>query len=177
MIINWLDVILLLPLLVGLVRGLMRGLVSEIIAILAVILGVLSARLWAAPFSEWLFWQFKWPVEICSLVAYVLLFLATAVALSIFARLFTKLLRAIHLGWANRLFGGIFGILKYGIIVLVLIFVMDRTNQAFHYLDESPIVKTSIIYPYGVKMVNSIIQETETITTTTTTTTTTTITR
>ena len=87
MIINWLDVILLLPLLVGLVRGLMRGLVSEIIAILAVILGVLSARLWAAPFSEWLFWQFKWPVEICSLVAHVLLFLATAIALSIFARL------------------------------------------------------------------------------------------
>jgi membrane protein required for colicin V production len=110
-------------------------------------------------------------------VAHVLLFLATAIALSIFARLFTKLLRAIHLSWANRLFGGIFGILKYGIIVLALIFVMDRTNQAFHYLDESPIVKTSIIYPYGVKMVNSIIQETETITTTTTTTTTTTITR
>ncbi len=176
MTVNWLDIILLLPLLVGLVRGLMRGLVSEIIAILAVILGVLSARLWAAPFSEWLYCKFQWPVEVCGVVAYVLLFLATAVALSIFARLFTKLLRAIHLGWANRLFGGVFGILKYGIIVLVLIFVMDRTNQAFHYLDESPIIKTSIVYPYGVKVVNSIIQETETITTTTTTTTTTTIT-
>ena len=64
MTINWLDVILLLPLLVGLVRGLMRGLVSEIIAILAVILGVLTARLWASRFSEWLCCQFQWPVHV-----------------------------------------------------------------------------------------------------------------
>ena len=148
---NWLDVILLLPLLVGLVRGIMRGLVSEVIAFVVIILGVLGAKLWAPPFSAWLLRQFAWPQGVCDVVAYVLLFLAVAVALAIIARLLTRFLKAIHLGWANRLFGGLFGIAKYGIIVLLVVFVMDRTNQTFHWLDNSPVVKTSVVYPFMVK--------------------------
>ena len=49
--INWLDVLILLPLLVGLVRGIMRGFISEIIAFVVVIFGVLGARMVAPSFS------------------------------------------------------------------------------------------------------------------------------
>lgn len=149
---NWLDVILLLPLLVGLVRGLMRGLISEIIAIVVVILGVIGARYAAPPFSAWLLQQFAWPQGVCDVVAYTLIFLAIAIILSLLAKLLTKFLRAIHLGWANRLFGGLFGIVKYGILVLVAVFVMDRTNASFHYLDKSPVVQSSVVYPQMVKL-------------------------
>ena len=149
--VNWLDIILVLPLVVGLVRGAMRGLISEIIAILVVVLGVLGARLWAAPFSAWILKQFAWPQGICDIVAYTLLFLGIAIVLSILARLLNKLLRAIHLSWANRIFGGVFGIAKYGLIVLVAVFIMDKSNESFHWLDESPVVKTSVIYPHAVK--------------------------
>ncbi len=148
---NWLDILLLLPLLVGLVRGLMRGLVSEIIAIAVVIFGVLGSRCWAPPFSAWLLRQWAWPQGVCDVVAYVLLFLAIAVMLSIFARGLTKFMRAIHLGWANRLAGGLFGMAKYGILVLVVVFVMDKTNESFHWLDQSPVVKTSVVYPQMLK--------------------------
>ena len=153
---NWLDVILILPLVVGLVRGLMRGLISEIIAIVVVILGVICAKLWAPPFSAFLLKQFAWPQGVCDVVAYTLLFLGVAIILSILAKWLYKLLRAIHLGWANRLFGGIFGLAKYSILVLIVVFAMDRTNQSFHYLDESPVVKTSVVYPQMVKIVNRI---------------------
>ena len=54
---NWLDALLLLPLLIGLIRGLMRGLITELIAILAVVIGVVGARLWGARFSAWLLLQ------------------------------------------------------------------------------------------------------------------------
>ena len=154
---NWLDVILILPLIVGLVRGLMRGLISEIIAIVVVILGVLGAKLWAPPFSAFLIKQFAWPQGVCDVVAYTLLFLAVAIVLSILARLITRFMRAIHLGWANRLAGGVFGIAKYGILVLIAVFVMDRTNQSFHYLDDAPVVKTSVVYPQMVKVTNALI--------------------
>lgn len=154
---NWLDVLLLLPLLVGLVRGLMRGFISEVIAIVVVILGVLGAR-WAAPaFSAWILQQFAWPESVCDVVAYTLIFLLIAILLSLLAKAFTKFLRAIHLGWANRLFGGIFGIAKYSVLVLLVVFVMHKTNEAFHYLDDSPVVKTSIVYPQMVKAVDWIL--------------------
>ena len=69
---NWLDVILVLPLIVGLVRGLMHGLISEVIAIVVVVLGVVGAKLWAAPFSAFLLAQFAWPQGVCDVVAYTL---------------------------------------------------------------------------------------------------------
>lgn len=153
---NWLDVLILLPLLVGLVRGLMRGLISEVIAFAVVILGVLGARFGAPPFSAWLLKQFAWPQGVCDIMAYTLVFLAVAILLSIFAKLLTKFMRAIHLGWANRLFGGVFGVLKYGILVLIAVFVVDKSNKSFHWLDDAPVVKTSVVYPQMVKLCNTI---------------------
>jgi len=150
---NWLDVLLLIPLLIGLVRGLMRGLVTEVIAILVVIIGVLGARSFAPPFSTWMHKQFAWQGEVCDVVAYVLIFLSIAIVLAILARLLSKFLKAIHLGWANRLFGGVFGICKYAILVLIVVFAMEKTNKSFHWLDKSKVVKTSIVYPYAVEAV------------------------
>ena len=157
MTINWLDVILVLPLVVGLVRGLMRGLISETIAIVVVILGVLGARFGAPPFSAWLLTQFAWPQGVCDVVAYTMLFLGIAILLSILARLLTKFMRKIHLGWANRLAGGLFGIAKYGLIVLIVVFVMDRTNDAFHWLDGAQVVSDSVIYPLMVKATHALL--------------------
>ena len=157
MTVNWLDILLVLPFAVGLVRGLMRGLISEIIAFVVVILGVIGTRVLAPSFSAWLACQFAWPQNICDLVACTLLFLAIAIMLSSLARLLNKLLRAIHLGWANRLFGGLFGMAKYGLVVLVAVFIMDKSNEAFHWLDESPVVKSSVIYPVMVNVTHEVL--------------------
>lgn len=137
----------------------MRGLVSEIIAIAVVILGVLGSRIWAQSFSAWLLQQFAWPAEVCDVVAYILIFLTIAIVLSILAKLLHKFLRAIHLGWANRLLGGAFGLCKYGIIVLIVVFAMDKTNEHYHWLDNSPVVKTSVVYPQMVKMTHYLARE------------------
>jgi len=148
---NWLDVLLLLPLVFGLIRGLMRGFISEVIAIVVVILGVVGARIGAPTLSDILLRSFAWPQEVCNIVAYMVVFLAIAIILSIVAKLLYRFLRAIHLGWANKLLGGVFGLAKYAILVLIAVFVMDRTDKSFHWLENSPVVKTSIIYPYMVK--------------------------
>lgn len=151
---NWLDILILLPLLLGLVRGLMRGLVSEVIAIAVVILGILGSQIAASPFSAWLLGQFAWPPEVCDVVAYVLVFLLIAIVLSIIAKLLSKFLKAIHLGWINRLLGGIFGLCKFGLIVLIFVFAMDKINTHFHWFDEAEVVKTSVVYPHAVQAVH-----------------------
>ena len=135
----------------------MRGLISEVIAIAVVILGVVGARFAAPPFSEWLLQQFAWPQGVCDVVAYTLIFLAIAILLSILAKGLTRFMRAIHLGWANRLTGGLFGICKYGVLVLIVVFIMDKTNESFHYLDDAPVVKTSVVYPQMVKATHALL--------------------
>lgn len=153
---NWLDVILLLPLLVGLVRGLLRGLISEVIAIGAIILGVVGANIFGTPFTQWLQSQFNWPPTVCSIVSYVVLFLIITIALTLIAHALTRLMKAIHLNWINRILGGVFGMCKFGLVVLVVVFLLDKTNESFHWLDNAPVIKTSVVYPFLVKVTHGI---------------------
>ena len=152
---SWIDILILLPILVGLVRGLMRGLVTELIAILGVVLGVLGARVWGKMFTAWLLTTFTWPEAVCRLVAYTLLFLGIAIVCNWCGRLLGKLLRAIHLGWLNRLLGGAFGTLKWAIVVLVLVFIVHQADAAFHFLQ--PEVKAeSVCYGPAVQTTQQI---------------------
>lgn len=149
---NWLDAILILPLLIGLVRGLMRGLVSEIIGIVAIVMGVIGARIWAKNGAVWLLREFAWPEAVCNVIAYALVFLGIAILLNLLGRLLSRLLRAINLGFVNRLLGGIFGTLKWFVVVITLVFLTSLLDNQFHFLSQSEVVKTSVVYPKFAKL-------------------------
>ena len=142
---SWLDIIILLPLLIGLVRGLMKGLVIEITSIVAIILGVLGSRLWGAMFATWLLRQFAWPESVCVVLAYVLLFLGISILLHLVAKLLTKLFAKVSLGWLNRLLGGLFGTLKWGIIVLVMVLCIHQLDKQFEFIHKD-LKQQSVVY-------------------------------
>ena len=160
---TWLDIVILLPLLIGLVRGTMRGLITEIIAIAAVILGFIGAKIWGKVFSAWLLTQFTWPQPVCDAVAYALLFLGIAIALNIVGRLLSKLLKAIKLAWVNRLLGATFGVIKWGLIILAIVFCVNKLDEQFKFL-QPELKKQSIIYPEAVKLADQALDYVKTAT-------------
>ncbi len=143
--ISWLDVVIALPILIGLVRGVMRGLVSEVTAIAAVIIGYVGARLWGQSMSAWLVTQAQWPEPVCNLVAYSLLFLGITLSLNLLGKLLSKLLKAIHLGWANRLLGAVFGAGKWAIIVLIVVYLVSQLDAQWHVL-PAQLKQSSVLY-------------------------------
>jgi len=134
---SWLDIVLLLPLLVGLIRGLMRGLVVEVTALVAIIIAFLVTKAWGDVLASWLLQSFTWPEAVCTVVAYVCLFLVIALTLNIAASLLSRLFKVIHLGGFNALLGGLFGVLKWGCVVLVLVFALHRLDMHFGFLSDS----------------------------------------
>ena len=142
---SWLDIIILLPLLIGLVRGLMKGLVIEITSIVAIILGIVGSRLWGAVLATWLLRQFAWPESVCVVLAYVLLFVSISILLHLLAKLLTKLFKKISLGWLNRLLGGVFGTLKWGIIVLVMVLCIHQLDKQFNFIQKD-LKQKSVVY-------------------------------
>lgn len=152
----WLDIVIALPLLLGLVRGIMRGLVREVTAIAAVVLGYFGTRLWGNAFAAWLLGQFQWPEPVCNLVAYSLLFLGITIALNIVGSLLSKLLRAIHLGWANRLLGAVFGAGKWAIILLVIIYLIGQADAQWHMMPDS-LRESSLLYNPALSFANEIV--------------------
>lgn len=153
----WLDILLLLPLLYGLIRGLMRGLITELNTLLALLLGVAGAKSWGAALASWLHQQASWPTEVCNVIAYVLLFLAIAVALHFIGTLLQKLLKAIQLGWVNRLLGGICGAVKWAVIVLALVFVVGQLDHFISFMPNE-LKKQSRLYQPALDAVNHTVQ-------------------
>lgn len=150
---TWLDIVILLPLLIGIVMGLIRGVVTELFTILSVIGGFFGAKLWAAGFSNWLHAQVNWSTQICDVLAYALLFLAVATVLAIIGKLVSKLLVAIKLGIVNRLLGSVFGAAKWLLIVLIIVFCVDKIDSQFGILKQdlkhnSPVYTTAVQYSH-----------------------------
>ena len=114
----------------------MRGLVIELTAILAVVLGFVGAKLWGTPFAIWLLKQFAWPEAISMVVAYALLFLGITISLNLFAKLLSKLFKAVNLSWLNRLGGAVFGIVKWTAIMLLVVLCVHRLDDQFHFFKE-----------------------------------------
>jgi len=68
-------------------------------------------------------------------VAYLLLFIAIAVALLIAAKALDKLFDSIALGGLNKFLGGIFGGLKYALIISVLLNVFNVIDNKFNIMN------------------------------------------
>ena len=134
----------------------MRGLVREVTAIAAVVLGYFGTRLWGNAFAAWLLGQFQWPEPVCNLVAYSLLFLGITITLNIVGALLSKLLRAIHLGWANRLLGAVFGAGKWVIILLVIIYLIGQADAQWHVMPDS-LRESSLLYNPALSFANEIV--------------------
>lgn len=142
---TWLDAILLFVLLIGLIRGCMKGIIVELTAILAVIIGIVGARMWTHDVAAWFVMQFSWNMEIARVLAGIILFVGIALALTIIGRLLTRLMKAIHLGMINRILGGLFGAIKYAIILLFVVWCTNQLDLRLHFLDAN-LKAQSVVY-------------------------------
>lgn len=141
----WLDILILLPVLYGLIRGLMRGMIKELNAVLALVLGIIGARIWGPCLAIWIHQSSHWHLQLCSVIAYIMLFLAIAIILNLIGAATQKLIKSIQLGWVNRLLGAVCGTLKWGIIMLVTVFMLGQLDQQFKVL-PSELKQQSIVY-------------------------------
>jgi membrane protein required for colicin V production len=128
---NKLDMILLLPIAVGFVIGLFKGLIKEVTSLAAIFLGIYGAKLLAPMVSDLLVSVFHFSEKTALPVSYLVLFVGIAIALLMLAKSLEKLFDSMSLGGLNKLFGGIFGALKYALIVSVLLIVFNAIDSRF----------------------------------------------
>jgi membrane protein required for colicin V production len=144
-IMNYLDIILIIPLAYGLVQGLRKGLVKEIAGLLAILFGIYLARYWALPVSQALVDLTGWTLNLCTPLAYAVVFIAVSLSITLLSYMLTKIIGAIMLGWLNRLLGGAFGIIKMLLLLSVILNFVAIVDQ-FMPVKEKPVVQNSLFY-------------------------------
>lgn len=123
---NTLDLILGGFLLFGLLRGLWKGFVLELTALVSVLLGVYGAIHFSFYVGDFLQAHFSWDRGTIQIVAFVLTLLGIMLAIGMMGKIITRLLETVALGFANRLFGGIFGVIKWAVICGTVLMYLNR---------------------------------------------------
>lgn len=129
-----LDLILFIPIALGFVFGLFKGLIKELTSLAAIVLGIYGAKLFAPVISAFLIHEFKFSSKTALPVSYLLLFVAIALGLLLIANMLDKIFDSMSLGGLNKFLGGLFGALKYALIVSVLLNVFDSMDSRFKFI-------------------------------------------
>lgn len=134
---NVLDSIVLILLAYGLISGFVKGLIIEVAGLIALVLGLLGAFKFSGLLGSYLGSYVDWDPKTIQTVSFILLFIVIIYVVSLFAKMITKTLKLIALGFVNRIAGGLFGLLKWGVILSALTLVLQEVNTFVSLVPES----------------------------------------
>jgi len=128
---NYIDIIICIPLVWGLYKGFTKGLIIEAASFIAFGLGVWGgihfSDFIAHKISEW----FNWHSPYLPIVSFAVTFLISVILVYFFAKLIQRMVEGMALGFINKIGGAIFGSLKFALIMSVVIFVMDAIEKSY----------------------------------------------
>ncbi len=144
---NTFDLFIFIPVALGLIFGLFKGFVKEVVSLLAIVLALFLAEMLNTSFAPVVAEWFDLSEKMATTVSYTLIFILTVTGAFFISRITDKVLRSISLGWLNSLAGGVFGALKYAIVVSVLMNVFDALDSKFSFADPQKKEDSIAYYP------------------------------
>ena len=142
---NIFDIIILIILSYGLINGFVKGFIIEVAGMISLILGVTGSFKFASILEVYLNSYVDWRPKTIQAASFIILFVIIIYAVSLLAKMITKTLKIIALGMINRIFGGIFGLLKWCIILSSLVLVSQEINEIITLIPDKTL-KESISY-------------------------------
>ncbi|HLV13618.1 MAG TPA: CvpA family protein [Xanthomarina sp.] len=131
------DIVLLGFILLGLVRGFLKGFFVEVASLVALIAGIYGAIHFSFYAAEMLSEKVEWDEKTINVTAFAITFVVIVVVISLAGKALTKLADFAALGIVNKLLGALFGALKIGLILSVLLNVFHKLNTSITFLDEA----------------------------------------
>lgn len=142
---SFIDIVLAALLLFGFIRGLFKGLFVEIASLVALVLGVYGAIHFSYFAADLLESKVDWNEKTINIVAFAITFVIIVLAISLAGKALTKLADFAALGLLNKLFGGVFGALKIGLILSVLLIVFNKLNNTLPFMEKEDL-EESVLY-------------------------------
>ena len=142
---NYIDIVLCIPLLWGLYKGFTKGLIIEAVSLIALGFAVWGGLKFSDFLASYFHTHWGWQSKYLPIFSFALVFLGILVLVYAIAKLLERLVKAISLGFVNKLAGAIFGMLKFGLILSVLIFFLDAVEKSFQIIPPE-IKKNSVLY-------------------------------
>ena len=144
---NYIDLVLGIILIIAAIQGFRKGFIIEAASLAALILGI-----WGAiKFSDWtagyISKTFNYHSDSLGIIAFLLTFIGIVVLVHLLGKILDNTIKAVALGFLNRLAGIIFGMLKVAVILSILLLLFDSVDENVHILPAKQKAESKIYSP------------------------------
>ncbi len=122
------DIIIGIILIIGLYYGIKNGLFVEIASFISFILGVFLAIKFSYVMKGFLEGFVSWNPHTIQITSFILTLILVVIGVHLLAKIFTKIADFAFLGWANKLTGGIFSVLKTALLIGIMLNLVQKIN-------------------------------------------------
>lgn len=126
---NYIDIIIAVPILWGAYKGFKKGLIIEVASITALLLGIYGTIKFSGYTSALLLENSEIQDSYIPVISFAITFIAIVFGVHFIAKLVDKLVAAVALGFINRLFGAIFGIAKFALIISIILMIFEKIDK------------------------------------------------
>lgn len=133
---NFLDIIIVVPLLWALYKGFKKGLIIEIASLAALLLGIYGGIHFSDAVAGFLQEKFDWNSQYMPLISFTITFLGIVLLVYTIGKVIEKIVDIVALGIANKILGAVFGLLKVAFILSVVIIIFDNFDSKMKIIDQ-----------------------------------------
>ena len=133
---NTFDIIIAALLIFGFIRGLLKGLFVEVASLVALIAGVYGAIHFSYFVGNFLAEKVSWDERYITIVSFAITFAIIVLVIALLGKMLTKVADFAALGLLNKLLGGVFGALKIGLILSIILLVFTKLNNTIPFISD-----------------------------------------
>jgi membrane protein required for colicin V production len=120
---NYFDLFVLIVLGFAVIRGLQKGFIFELASLLALVLGIVGAVFLSGVTAQWLSNYIT--SKYISIIAFVFLLVGIIILVFLIAKMIDTMIKALALGWLNRIMGAMLAVVKAAFGISLVIFVLE----------------------------------------------------
>jgi len=144
---NFIDIVLLIPIAWFAYKGFSKGLIIEITSLLALLLGIYIANRLSHITANYLINDLNFEGEYINIIAFTITFLIVVIATMMFGKILTRLIKIVQLSFLNKIAGAAFSMLKVVFIISVIIMIFVNFQIENVILKDEQIKESALYNP------------------------------
>jgi len=146
---NYIDILLCIPLLWGLYKGFTKGLVIEAATLVAFGLGVWCGITFSDYIAQKMTESFGWHSPYLPIISFAFVFLLIIAFVFLVAKMIQKMVDGVALSAINKIGGAVFGGLKFALMMSVIIFMIDAIEESYPMISFKTKEESLLYRPVG----------------------------
>lgn len=144
---NFVDIIIIVPIIYAAWAGFRKGLIIEIFTLLALLVGIYAG----IHFSDWtadlIAEKIDIDVNYLPVVAFTVTFLAVGAMVYFAGKVIERILKIVQLSPINRILGLLFGVIKMVYVLSIIIILMETYDERGNFIPDSVKEESSLYDP------------------------------